>query len=161
MRKAGGTVMNADYSQLVSAFQNGQVEAVLAAGAAPTGVALEIEAGRREGKLLPFPEELMTYLTETYGYGTKAIPAGAYESLQTEGEGEIMVNALATVVLADANLDEETVYLITKAILENTDDFANISGALKDFDPEQAWQNLPIPLHPGAERAYHELGYMD
>ncbi len=160
VKDAGGTVMYASYSQLVAAFQNGQVDVVLAAGPAPTGVALEIEAGRRKAKLIPFSDELRAHLTDTYGYGSFPIPAGAYKVLQTEGGDEVMVNALATIVLADAALPEETVYKMMVAILNNQDKFANFSGALKDFNGDIAWKDLPIPLHPGAEKAYRELGYM-
>ncbi|QHQ35424.1 TAXI family TRAP transporter solute-binding subunit [Algicella marina] len=159
--EAGGSVISADYTGLVAAFQNNQIDVLLGAGAAPTGIALEVEAGRRDARVIPFPQDLLEHLNATYGYGSLAIPAGTYDMLQSGVEGDVMAANLSTVVLADAGLDEELVYQIVTALLENQEAYGDISGALSGFDPETAWQNQPVPLHPGAERAYREMGYMD
>jgi TRAP-type uncharacterized transport system substrate-binding protein len=53
----------------------------------------------------------------------------------------------------------QAAYDLAKAIDEN-------HGALKWFirvytyDPKTVWQNFGVPLHPGAERYYREVGYM-
>jgi len=55
---------------------------------------------------------------------------------------------------------EQAAYDLAKAIDEN-------HGALKWFirvytyDPETVWQNFGVPLHPGAEKYYREVGYMN
>jgi len=54
---------------------------------------------------------------------------------------------------------EQAAYDLAKAIDEN-------HGALKWFirvytyDPKTVWQNFGVPLHPGAEKYYREVGYM-
>ena len=54
---------------------------------------------------------------------------------------------------------EQAAYDLAKAINEN-------HGALKWFirvytyDPETVWQNFGVPLHPGAEKYYREVGYV-
>jgi uncharacterized protein len=54
---------------------------------------------------------------------------------------------------------EQAAYDLARAIDEH-------HGALKWFirvytyDPKTVWQNFGVPLHPGAERYYHEAGYM-
>lgn len=161
VRSSGGKVTNSSYSQLVSAFQNGQVDVVFAAGGAPTGVALEIEAGRRNAKLIPFTDELMNHLTNSYGYSTYSIPSDTYEGLQAESSSNVMVSAMGTIILADATLPEELVYNMMTSILNNKDKFNNITSSLSDFNAHRAWKDLPIPLHPGAEKAYRDLGYME
>ncbi len=161
VKAEGGTVVNADYSQLVAAFQNKQVDVLFGAGTAPTGIAMEVEAGRRAAKIIPFPKELMDGLFEQYGYGSYNIPAGTYKQLQAGNDADVEASALSTVILADAGLDEELVYDIMMSLLQNQDKFGNISGALSNFDPNIAWENQPVPLHPGAARAYKELGYMN
>ncbi|MFY9239912.1 MAG: TAXI family TRAP transporter solute-binding subunit [Roseovarius sp.] len=158
---AGGKVINSDYTGLVSAFQNNQIDVLFGAGAAPTGIALEVEAGRRDARLVPFSQDLLDFLNTTYGYGSLAIPANTYEMLQAGSDSEVIAGNLSTVILADAGLDEELVYNIMMALLQNQDKFGDISGALAGFDPKLAWQHQPVPLHPGAERAYRELGYMN
>jgi TRAP-type uncharacterized transport system substrate-binding protein len=54
---------------------------------------------------------------------------------------------------------EQAAYDLAKAIDEN-------HGALKWFirvytyDPKTVWKNFGVPLHPGAERYYREVGYL-
>ena len=62
-------------------------------------------------------------------------------------------------VFARDDTPEQAAYDLAKAIDEN-------HGALKWFirvytyDPKTVWQNFGVPLHPGAERYYREVGYM-
>jgi TRAP-type uncharacterized transport system substrate-binding protein len=62
-------------------------------------------------------------------------------------------------VFARDDTPDEVAYDLAKAIDEN-------HGALKWFiriytyDPKTVWQNFGVPLHPGAEKYYQEVGYM-
>jgi TRAP-type uncharacterized transport system substrate-binding protein len=62
-------------------------------------------------------------------------------------------------IFARDDTPEQAAYDLAKAIDEN-------HGALKWFirvytyDPKTVWQNFDVPLHPGAEKYYREVGYM-
>jgi uncharacterized protein len=62
-------------------------------------------------------------------------------------------------IFARNDTPEQAAYDLAKAIDEN-------HGALKWFirvytyDPKTVWQNFGVPLHPGAERYYREVGYI-
>ena len=62
-------------------------------------------------------------------------------------------------VFARDDTPEQAAYDLAKAIDEN-------HGALKWFiriytyDPKTVWKNFGVPLHPGAERYYREVGYL-
>lgn len=62
-------------------------------------------------------------------------------------------------VFARDDTPEQAAYDLARAIDEN-------HGALKWFirvytyDPKTVWQNFGVPLHPGAEKYYREVGYM-
>jgi hypothetical protein len=62
-------------------------------------------------------------------------------------------------VFARDDTPEQAAYDLARAIDEN-------KGALKWFiriyfyDPQTIWQNFGVPLHPGAERYYREVGYL-
>jgi TRAP transporter TAXI family solute receptor len=155
----GGTLINGSYTQLISAFQDDQIDVLWGAGSVPTGIALEVETGRRAAKLIAFPQPLMSSLTERFGYGTGEIPAKSYGALQAEGAA-VPVTTLEAVVLVGADVSEDAAYRITKTLIENRDRFPNIYKVLGKYDPNVAWQNQPVPLHPGAEKAYKELGFM-
>lgn len=156
---AGGTVINGTYNQIIGAFQDSQIDVLFGAGSYPTGIALEIETGGRSARLATFSDELMDHLIEDYGYSKGEIPANIYPNLQPGGAA-IPVTTMETITLIHEGISEETAYRITSAMLKNQDRFANIYQVLGKFDPTLAWQNQPVPLHPGAERAYRELGYM-
>ena len=87
-------------------------------------------------------------------YRTATIPAGLYgdnEEINTFGVG-------ATVVTS-ADVPEEVVYVVAKAVIENLDEFKKLHPALEQLQPEEmVTESLSAPLHPGAEKAYKELG---
>ncbi len=62
-------------------------------------------------------------------------------------------------VFARNDTPEQAAYDLAKAIDEN-------HGALKwfirvySYDPKTVWQNFGVPLHPGAEKYYREVGYI-
>ncbi|KAB2870977.1 MAG: TAXI family TRAP transporter solute-binding subunit [Bauldia sp.] len=158
MRAAGSTIVNGSYQELVDAFKDGQIDYMFIALGLPGAAVIEIAEGRRPAELLSFPEDLTAHLNATYGYGKGKIPAGTYSaSVQS---GDLSVPAMDTVIIISADVPEETAYKVTKALLQHTDKFGAIHKSLTAFDPKTGWSNVVIPLHPGATRAYKELGYM-
>jgi TRAP transporter TAXI family solute receptor len=57
-----------------------------------------------------------------------------------------------------SDIDEETVYQITKTLYENLPFLNAIHKATKAMSKEKALAGLPIPLHPGALRYFQEIG---
>ena len=47
---------------------------------------------------------------------------------------------------------------MTKSLFEHLDQLVQTHPAAKDIDVKKAATGLPIPLHPGAERYYREIG---
>ena len=58
----------------------------------------------------------------------------------------------------NADVDEEHVYQLTKAIYENLPFLQAIHPATNAMDVNAALAGLPVPLHPGAARYYEEVG---
>lgn len=87
------------------------------------------------------------------------IPAGQYEN--QVNEGPVMSNDTAVGIGVRADIDEETVYQITKAFWENVDSITSDAPWAKALSIEYAVQSLAnMPLHPGAERYYREAGIL-
>jgi uncharacterized protein len=103
--------------------------------------------------------ETMDALIEQFPfYFAATIPGGMYrgtnEDVQTFGVG-------ATVVTR-ADVDEEIVYQVVRAVFENFDSFRELHPALGGLDPEtMVSEGLTAPLHPGAERYYQEQGWLN
>ncbi len=90
-------------------------------------------------------------------YRVATIPGGMYagndQDTTTFGVGATFVTS--------ANVPEDTVYVVAKAVMENIDDFKQLHPAFANLDPAQMVKDgLSAPLHPGAEKAYKELGLL-
>ena len=54
----------------------------------------------------------------------------------------------------------DTVYAMTKAIFGNLGQLAQIHPAARGISVKDATTGMPLPLHPGAERYYREIGLL-
>lgn len=85
------------------------------------------------------------------------VPAGMYKG-QTN-KGPVMSHDTAVGIGVRADLDEETVYRITKAFWENISSITSDAPWAKALNIEYAVQQFGgLALHPGAERYYREVG---
>ena len=156
IRAKGGKIIQGSYSDLVNAFKDGQIDYLFIALGLPGAAVIEISQSRREAELVAYPAEIIDHLNKTYGYAKGSIPAGTYDaSIQS---GELAAPVMGTIIIVSADLDDDTVYKMTKTLLENQDRFGAIHASLAKFNPKTGW-DTSIPMHPGALKAYEELGY--
>ena len=63
--------------------------------------------------------------------------------------------------VTSADVSEDLVYSVTKAVFENLDDFREQHPAFANLDPKKMIvDGLSAPLHPGAVKYYKEKGLM-
>ena len=67
------------------------------------------------------------------------------------------VTVKATLIVS-ADLSEETVYNLTKAIFDNADALAAANAKGKELSLENATAGMSVPFHPGAAKYYAECG---
>ncbi|MBI1622776.1 TAXI family TRAP transporter solute-binding subunit [Aquamicrobium zhengzhouense] len=84
------------------------------------------------------------------------IPAGTYEG-QTE---DVPTAAVGNFLVSHEGVSEETAYQMTKLMFENLDKMVASHAAAKAIDVQKAIEGMPLPLHPGAERYYREVGVL-
>jgi TRAP transporter TAXI family solute receptor len=89
-------------------------------------------------------------------YQPAVIPAGTYAGQ----DADVPTAAIQNYLVTSADVPEEVVYQMTKAIFENLDDMAAAHAAAKSITLEAAAKNPPAPLHPGAERYFKEAGVL-
>jgi hypothetical protein len=82
------------------------------------------------------------------------IPPGTYPNQRMSVRSIAHPNVLAV----RADVPDETVYQITKAMWENLSALQQIHRATTDMKPQLALKGLGAPLHPGAARYYREHG---
>ena len=54
----------------------------------------------------------------------------------------------------------DTVYSMTKSLFDNLDTMVAAHAAAKAIKRENALKGMPVPLHPGAEKYYKEVGLL-
>jgi TRAP transporter TAXI family solute receptor len=55
-------------------------------------------------------------------------------------------------------VSDETAYALTKAVIDNHEDFANAAPGMKSYAPDRQDFRLVLPYHPGAIRYFREIG---
>ena len=84
------------------------------------------------------------------------IPAGTYQGQ----DADVATAAVPNFLVTRADLSDDLVYAMTKAIFDHLDSLVAAHAAAKRITIEGAVTNLPIPLHPGAEKYFKEKGVM-
>jgi hypothetical protein len=92
-----------------------------------------------------------------YGYVLDTIPKGAYNFL----DHDVISYGVFTMLITSDHVSDDVVYKTLKSMHENLDYMKSVHNLIKDLSPESMIQNVAIPLHPGAERFYKELGLME
>ena len=64
-------------------------------------------------------------------------------------------------MLSSADVSDDLVYAVTKAVFENLESFKKQHPAFSNLDPKKMIKDgLSAPLHNGAVRYYKEVGLM-
>lgn len=143
------------FSDGIAALLDGKVDMAIVSAGLPSPAIKEIAASKKKFRILEFDDNFRKAFLEKHPYYIEyKIPGDMYD-LSTD------VNTVATqnMVIINADLDEELVYNITKAIFENIDIIYNSHPSAKNVTLEGA-PETPIPLHPGAEKYYKEKGVL-
>lgn len=107
-------------------------------------------------KLLPIDGPVADRLVARYRFfAREAIPEGVYQGID-----RVETVNVGAQWLVSASVDVETVYGITKTLWSESSrkllDNGHVKG--RHITLQTALQGIAVPLHPGAERYYRELG---
>ena len=106
--------------------------------------------------IIPFEESELKILLDAVPYfSSTVIPANTYTGV----DYDILTFGCGNTISVRSDMDEQTIYDMCKAIYENYDEFTAGHASLTTFGKEEICQTI-IPLHPGAERFYKEVGLL-
>jgi len=94
--------------------------------------------------------------TNDPAYLPATIPANTYRGQTTDVQSAAVQNFLVT----QEGVSNDTVYGMTKALWTNLDQLVAAHSAAKAIDIKHALNGMPVPLHPGAEKYYKEVGVL-
>jgi len=156
IREEGGRYLNGSYADLVTAYNDGQVDYLYVALAKPAAMIQEIARGRRGGRLVAFPEDVRRHLIREYAYDEGILPAGTYPEMQS---GDVPVTMMDSVILVHESVPAEIVARITTTLIRNKGPrLAAIHASMGGWTPEKAVTYRGVPFHPGAVAAFRAAG---
>jgi uncharacterized protein len=153
----GARFFRGSYTEQAAAFKRRRVDGAFAFLALPAGAITDASHGRRL-TLLSFSQPLLDYLA-TFGLGAGVIPAGTYP-LASNADSAVASATMATTITVSTRMSDDLAYLLTRTINDNVERVRKIHESLVDYDPSQAYRQVGVPLHPGAERYYREKGWL-
>lgn len=97
-----------------------------------------------------------TEIAESMGapFIPNVIPAGTYDG-QSE---DVPTVAIINYLVSSSEVSDELAYQMTKQIFENLDSLKAAHVATENVDVKDALVGMTIPVHPGAQKYYDEVG---
>ena len=144
---------NLGHTESASAIEDRNIDAFITGGS--LGIASVVEVVTLGvAEVIELRAEEIKRLCEALPYYVPfEIPAGTYEGQ------EKTLNTAATwnILVVTDKLDDKLVFEMTKALFENKMEIITASPMLDSMDPKNL-KYVGIPLHPGAEMYYREIG---
>lgn len=142
------------FGDAATKMQDGHIDAACNVLAVPASSIIEMTTSMKLA-YVNISDDILETLQATEPYFVrKVIPAGTYDG-QTEDINTITCKAA---LYCRADLDEETVYQITKAFYESGDVIAAAHATGREVQLEGCLEGITTPIHPGAARYYKEMG---
>jgi len=137
-------------------IRDGGLDAFFFVGGAPAGAIAELASSGAGISLVPIVGPEIDALRQQQQFFTQdTIAANTYQ-----GIGEVQTISVNAQMVTSTQLPEATVYDITKAMYSEATQKTLGSGHAKGklITLDNAVQGAGIPLHPGAEKFYREMG---
>jgi len=148
----GGSVSFVSYAEAANLIRDGHADAWV--GPMVSGI-VQLTVTTKM-KMLPIAPAVLDRLRDEDHYVKITLPKGKYYFVQADTPHM----AEAVILIVRRNLPDDTVYALTKAILEQPDRIRAVHQTYASFDPATAWQNVGGPLHPAAEKCYKDKHYL-
>lgn len=140
------------FADSAKAIQDGQLDAAFQTAGTPTAAITEL-AATKGVKIIPIDADKIDAIIAKYPFYVKTvIPGNTYQTVP----GEIATVSVKSMLVIRADLSEDLVYKVTKAIFENTDKLGHAKA--KEIKLENALAGVSVPVHPGAKKYFDEKG---
>lgn len=147
-----GKVEYLPFGESVELIKNRQLDATLQS--AGLGVAsIRDLATAVKIVVVPVPADVVAKVGDA-AYQPAIIPANTYGGQTVDVPTAAIPNFLVT----HAGVSDDLAYQMTKALYDNLDKMHAAHNAAKAINRANAVKGMPVPLHPGAERYYKEVG---
>ncbi len=144
-------------TEQTKALCDGKIDAIFyTVGVPNSGVSIATDGC--DAKIIDFTTDVAKKIVKERPYYTWAtIPKGTYKTT----DKNVTTFGPITTFITTADVPENVVYEVVRAVFENLDDFKKLHPAFKNLNPKNMIKDgLSAPLHPGALKYYKEKGLM-
>ncbi|MFN4098768.1 MAG: TAXI family TRAP transporter solute-binding subunit [Pararhodobacter sp.] len=147
---------HSSFVQSVDKIKDGNLDASLITAGMPTSSVTELANGH-DIVVIPLTGAEIVALQEVQPYyADVTLPAGSYRGIDTD----VPTIAVRAIWATHADLEDDIAYAMVKALYENTETLGQVHVMGGQISAETALESISIPLHPGAERYFREIGLM-
>ncbi|MEZ5447960.1 MAG: TAXI family TRAP transporter solute-binding subunit [Thiolinea sp.] len=145
-------------SEMAQALCDNKIDAMIYTIGHPAAAITEA-ANTCDVKLVNVGGEPIDKLVEDNSfYRIATIPGGTYKG----NDEDVTTFGVGATFVTSADVAEDEVYVVTKAVFDNFDDFKKLHPAFANLKEEEMISaGLSAPLHPGAAKYYKERGWVE
>ncbi|HEX9461935.1 MAG TPA: TAXI family TRAP transporter solute-binding subunit [Alphaproteobacteria bacterium] len=150
-----GKVSYAPFGASAQMLEKGQLDASLqSAGLGVDSIRhlFEVAAVR----LVPVPPDLVARINNPV-YVAAPIPAATYRGQAAD----VPTAAIGNFLVTREGTSDRLAYAMTKLLFDSLDQLVRTHPAAKGINVRDALRGMPIPLHPGAEKYYRDIGLLN
>ncbi len=160
VRDWGGSVTYGSHTDLASSYRDRHIDAMVLYTSVPAPAFVESDLAR-ELKLVEMDGAVIDYLNDLYGLEPINVPRGTFRGMTDDAtalQGTILL-------VISSELPEQLVYEMMKTWFApaNFERLTGMNDHIKSYltAPAVAATGMPIPIHPGSEKFFREIGAID
>jgi TRAP transporter TAXI family solute receptor len=145
---------NLSFAASADALRDNKIDAFFCVAGSPTPAIIDL-ATSKDVVVLEVDDSHAAQLIGKYPFYTQIpIPGGSYRGQS----GGVKTVAVKATFIVSSKLSEDTVYRLTKNLLESKAQIeaAHVKG--KELNSSYAVEGISVPFHPGAEKYLREIG---
>ena len=148
------TAERLNFNETADALANGDIDAGFWSVGSPTSSILNLATTNDIRMVALTDEQIANADAADPVFSPLTLPGGTYQGV----DEDVATIGVPNVLVVSSEMDEETVYQITKAMYENIADMQAVHPAANETTIEFSMAATPVPLHAGALRYYEEAG---
>jgi len=142
------------FAEAASNLKDGNIDAAFVTAGHPTAAIVDLAAVRKI-VLVPVADEIIASLQKDYPFYVKiVVPAGTYKGVDTDA----VTVAVKAMLAVRAEMPEDLAYQLLKTMYANQKRLIEAHAKGELIIPETGKEGMSIPLHPGAEKFFKEMG---
>ena len=142
------------YRETMEGIIDGSLDAGFLGGSYPMASYTELSLAHSV-RIVPVDENVIKEMVRESPYYYRAVvKAKSYKGL----EQDTPILGFAAGLFTHATVSDDLVYNIMRNLYEHRMEYYQVHASAKEMTPETALKGIAIPLHPGAEKYFKEIG---